>query len=73
VSDTVIGLIALVGGVLLIWHLIIGFSTGDMESPGMAFLRGNRTKSPVRFWFLAAYNLIFSVAAVVVLGLALGL
>lgn len=66
-SDAVIGLLAIVGGALWLWHLVVGLRTGEMESPGVMFVRGSRTRSPIRFWLLGAFNLIWLIAAVVMI------
>jgi len=72
-TDTIIGFLALFGSVLFGWHLVGGLKSGEMDSPTMVFVQGNRVSSPVRFWVLTLHNSIFLVGSIFILGNALGL
>lgn len=59
-SDSLFGVLLIIGAGLLAWHLIVGFQTGNMETLGMPFAQGDRQKSPIRFWLCALHNLFFA-------------
>ena len=72
-TDTIIGFLALFGSGVFAWHLIAGLKSGEMDSPTLIFIQGNRLRSPVRFWLLTLHNSIFLTGGIFLLGNALGL
>ncbi|HRE34063.1 MAG: hypothetical protein BGO58_06560 [Sphingopyxis sp. 65-8] len=55
------------------YYLWAGFRTKTMEAPGVGYLAGHRTESPILFWFCTAFNGIMFVVTIIIAAKLAGL